>query len=80
MSPSVPRRASLTTHSHRKSEDTRAVTLPDIGVPHYIGVPHRVTYPQKVRHTPMEKLIIKVTWMSLPEVHSVMQTLAPKVN
>ena len=24
---------------------TRAVTLPNIGVPLYIGVPHRVTYP-----------------------------------
>ena len=24
---------------------SRAVTLPNIGVPHYIGVPHRVTYP-----------------------------------
>ena len=27
------------------SQPTRSVTLPNIGVPHYIGVPQRVTYP-----------------------------------
>jgi len=28
----------------------RAVTLPNIGVPHYVGVPHRVTYPYGSPH------------------------------
>jgi len=27
-------------------DTSKAVTLPNIGLPHYIGVPHRVTYPR----------------------------------
>ena len=35
---------------------TRAVQLPDIGVPHYVGVPHRVTYP----YSPMRPSVLAV--------------------
>jgi len=35
---------------------TRAVTLPNIGVPLYIGVPHRVTYP----YSPMLPSVLAV--------------------
>jgi len=35
---------------------SRAVTLPNIGVPHYIGVPHRVTYP----YSPMIPSVLAV--------------------
>ena len=31
---------------HACVDPSRAVTLPNIGVPHHMGVPHRVTYPQ----------------------------------
>ena len=30
---------------------SREVTLPNIGVPHYMGVPHRVTYPYPLRYS-----------------------------
>ena len=41
--------------SHREDpmpQPTRAVTLPNIGVPHYIGIPHRVSYPYTSHLTP----------------------------
>ena len=33
---------------------SRAVTLPNIGVPHYVGDPHRVTYPYEMAHGTFE--------------------------